>query len=210
MRARREDVRRDDMLPPLRQILDVRTHVGPAVYFVHASQLSQVKIGYSESIARRLDNLNTASADPLRLLFAFAVDGVDDERAFHERFRAYRTHREWFTVEGELASFIIDRLYTCGGSAAVSATRELSSQAEANKVWLKADEASKHLLLKLGIPFSQGAIAAAARAGEGLECALLGNRRRIEVGSLEAWAAKKIEASRVTGTIRPNWRSKRL
>lgn len=56
-----------------------------------------VKIGFTENLAQRLRNLQTASPQPLQVLATVAGTPAL-ERAYHRRWRARRTSGEWFTL----------------------------------------------------------------------------------------------------------------
>lgn len=75
------------------------------VYFIHAVELKNIKIGYSANFKTRLDALSTSvpfSLEPLRV-----IPGThEDEKAIHRRFAHLRVRREWFQDCPELREYI--------------------------------------------------------------------------------------------------------
>lgn len=77
------------------------------VYFVQAVTLGLVKIGYAVRSADRLRTLQVGSPDRLELIGRIACQDPEAvERALHIRFRALRSHGEWFRGEPELLDYI--------------------------------------------------------------------------------------------------------
>lgn len=73
------------------------------VYFIQQSDA--VKIGWSRNVDARMRALQTAASAPLRLLGTLA--GTREvERSLHKRFRALRTHGEWFRATDDLIRVI--------------------------------------------------------------------------------------------------------
>lgn len=67
------------------------------VYLVESAGL--VKIGIASDVSRRLRQLNSQSAVPVRLLGAFrSEDARKSELDLHARYRAQRSHGEWFRL----------------------------------------------------------------------------------------------------------------
>jgi predicted transcriptional regulator len=68
-----------------------------AVYFaqVRGRADSAIKIGWSADVRRRLDDLATASPEPLTIIAALP-GGRDLEARMHARFAAHRGQGEWF------------------------------------------------------------------------------------------------------------------
>jgi hypothetical protein len=62
-----------------------------------------VKIGKSGNASKRQATLQTACADPLRILLL--LDG-DHERELHERFASSRKRGEWFELSDDIQRFI--------------------------------------------------------------------------------------------------------
>ena len=67
-----------------------------------------VKIGISTNPDVRFRGLANSSAEPLTLVATFADDrgGKALESELHARWAEYRTHGEWFRLEGELAEWV--------------------------------------------------------------------------------------------------------
>lgn len=86
--------------------------VGPVVYFAERDNL--IKIGYSDSLSRRLSGLAHEPTGPgaaitgdVQLLAAIPGDRKM-ERRLHERFAAQRVVREWFSPSPELNELITE------------------------------------------------------------------------------------------------------
>lgn len=77
------------------------------VYLIQA-QNGVVKIGCAQIPEQRLAAVKTHSPVPVRLIAVWPGDFAE-ERAFHKRFDACRSHLEWFRVEGELLAFIAEK-----------------------------------------------------------------------------------------------------
>lgn len=75
------------------------------VYFIEASGLGLVKIGWSMDPEGRLRALLTHSPVDMRILTA-RPGGVKSESALHRHFKALCVRGEWFRHEGELAAFV--------------------------------------------------------------------------------------------------------
>jgi hypothetical protein len=72
-------------------------------YFIQRVPNGPVKIGRANNVKRRLDQLQTASAEQL------VIRGVitsDREKELHERFRDKRMAGEWFRCDDELETFM--------------------------------------------------------------------------------------------------------
>ncbi len=69
----------------------------PGVYVLRDSATT-VKIGKATNIAKRMRELQTGNPLKLRLI-AILSDDMEDERKFHDRFKAYRISGEWFRFE---------------------------------------------------------------------------------------------------------------
>lgn len=76
---------------------------GVVTYFIRGSVTRLIKIGKTESVGRRLGELNTASGEGLELL-GWTNRITEDEA--HELFRAQRRRNEWFAETPELLAFI--------------------------------------------------------------------------------------------------------
>jgi DNA-directed RNA polymerase subunit RPC12/RpoP len=75
------------------------------VYFIEAVGLNKIKIGTSDDPEKRLRELATGSAVPLRIL-AKMQGNVELETTLHRRFEHLRFDREWFHATKELLTFI--------------------------------------------------------------------------------------------------------
>ena len=75
------------------------------VYFVEASATGLIKIGSSRSPKRRLQQLQTAVASPLRIL-ATESGGALRERELHSRFHFACIRGEWFRPDPRLVHYI--------------------------------------------------------------------------------------------------------
>lgn len=75
------------------------------IYFIRGTRSGMVKIGATDSLKRRLGELQTGSPEPLEVL-ALVEGGADQERMLHERFSDARALGEWFHPHNELLSFI--------------------------------------------------------------------------------------------------------
>lgn len=76
------------------------------VYFVGRGR--QVKIGYTNDLAKRLTNFRTATTEPFEVLLT--VPGTATlERYFHTKFEADWIEREWFNASETLMNFIARR-----------------------------------------------------------------------------------------------------
>jgi hypothetical protein len=82
---------------------DLAHRDGSSVYFAEAGR--RVKIGWSTRVATRLAQLQTGSADPIRLL-GTEPGGRALERRLHERFASARISGEWFEPTPELLAYV--------------------------------------------------------------------------------------------------------
>lgn len=103
------------------------------VYFVQAVGGGPIKIGYAADVPARIDRLQTGSPTPLRVLAVIPGAGRSVETALHHRFRAVRSHGEWFHPVVELTDFIAtvgveDEGLLAGDPAALDAIWRLNSQ----------------------------------------------------------------------------------
>lgn len=79
------------------------------VYFILASEVNRVKIGFSENIRQRLSSLQSASPCLLRLI-GVAEGGESLEAALHARFRTSQYMGEWFYYPKEIQSWLMDNV----------------------------------------------------------------------------------------------------
>jgi T5orf172 domain len=75
------------------------------VYFIQAGRDGPIKIGYAHDPLTRLEGLQTAHHEELRLLMTVADNGTI-EMQLHERFADLKIRGEWFRAEGDLASVL--------------------------------------------------------------------------------------------------------
>jgi integrase len=83
------------------------------VYFIRAGDSGAVKIGRSRRPLVRFADLQTSSAEPLRLVLAYRASAAE-ERMLHHRFRDHRISGEWFAPAVELLDFIAERVRPTG------------------------------------------------------------------------------------------------
>jgi len=77
------------------------------IYFIQETGLfkSKVKIGYSQNVQRRMMSFRSANSTRLRLLLVLPGDQVV-ESLYHEKFKKYRVHGEWFRYGWKLRVFV--------------------------------------------------------------------------------------------------------
>lgn len=75
-----------------------------AVYFIQCAS-GEIKIGTARDVAQRLNRLQTAHPEALRVL-AVLPGGLGLERELHERFADIRVGGEWFAPAPRLVGFI--------------------------------------------------------------------------------------------------------
>jgi len=75
------------------------------IYFVQQGRDGPIKIGVASDVAARINQLQTGSAEPLRLLSVRPGSRVV-ERQLHERFTGHRIRGEWFSPSDELMDYI--------------------------------------------------------------------------------------------------------
>lgn len=78
---------------------------GGVVYFIQSGEKGPIKIGWSEDVARRLAELQTANAHPLRVL-GTTPGTLEDELSMHTRFAHLRMEAEWFRCDPEILEFV--------------------------------------------------------------------------------------------------------
>lgn len=84
------------------------------IYFIQNTETAAIKIGLSVDPAKRLASLQTASADPLKLLGTIE-GGRDKESALHCQFSAHRLSGEWFRGHPELVEAVCEIIQTARG-----------------------------------------------------------------------------------------------
>lgn len=88
--------------PPVRHGL---TPPKTRVYFIRSGKV--VKIGMSDNVAKRMDQLKVSTHRKLKLV-ALADGGMALEKELHARFAAYRIRGEWFRWSQEISDYIAD------------------------------------------------------------------------------------------------------
>lgn len=98
------DVDHPQFGPPAKEA-EIEQPSGPVVYFVKGA-MDAIKIGFtSQSLKSRVQSIQNGS--PVRLkIMAWRAGSVEDERAYHERFAAYRLHGEWFEPHPDILAEI--------------------------------------------------------------------------------------------------------
>jgi hypothetical protein len=91
-------------------MLPARRKTG-TIYFIGCDGVARIKIGYSQSEAVRLADLQCGSPVTLSIL-ATVTGTMDNERDYHARFAAHRLHGEWFERCPEIEAEI-ERLKQC-------------------------------------------------------------------------------------------------
>jgi hypothetical protein len=71
-------------------------------YVVRAIGLGRVKIGTSENVSKRVNQLRSTSPVPLELVGTTSVS----ERTLQRRFTALRTNGEWFSEKPPLVEWL--------------------------------------------------------------------------------------------------------
>ncbi len=74
-------------------------------YFIQQGTNGDIKIGVTKSIKNRLNTLQTANSEKLRLL-GYISGNKEIESDLHRKFIAYRTNGEFFSVNQELIDYI--------------------------------------------------------------------------------------------------------
>lgn len=81
----------------------VETEKKVFTYFVQGQNTRNIKIGKSRNVGDRFCALQTASGEPLKLLFTIP-DNVEKE--LHRKFYKHRLHGEWFMPSQPILDFI--------------------------------------------------------------------------------------------------------
>jgi hypothetical protein len=95
---------------PVRYIAD---YIPPSesagfVYFLQSGPDGPIKIGWSQDVTRRIEELQTANAR--RLVLLGTMPGrMEDEAALHTRFAHLRMEGEWFQDAVEIHSYLRER-----------------------------------------------------------------------------------------------------
>lgn len=83
----------------------LRTKPEGFVYFARVGNSLFVKIGFAKNVERRMRELQTAHAQPIKAIVAFPGDRAA-EGHLHHRFRQHRARGEWFRLCDEIRIFI--------------------------------------------------------------------------------------------------------
>jgi hypothetical protein len=75
------------------------------IYFVLATRVNRVKIGYTKDMKQRFDRLQYLAPVALEVIKVWR-GSFKLERQIHDRFYKYRRHGEWFELTQELLTFI--------------------------------------------------------------------------------------------------------
>lgn len=75
------------------------------VYFVSAGEGGPIKIGWSQDVERRIEELQTANPHKLHLVGKLCGTMADEARV-HDLFRQHRLQSEWFEHVPEILAFI--------------------------------------------------------------------------------------------------------
>lgn len=78
----------------------------PHLYFMHCPTTGLVKIGVSNDVQRRRNQVSLASGLPVEILHVIPNGGYELESKLHGRYRALRETGEWFRREGDLAAYL--------------------------------------------------------------------------------------------------------
>jgi hypothetical protein len=76
------------------------------IYFIQNTETLNIKIGYSDRVAKRLSQLQVGNSQKLRLLFQMEGDRTK-EKELHQRYRNKQLRGEWYNKE-VLESFLSD------------------------------------------------------------------------------------------------------
>ncbi len=78
------------------------------VYFIQIISSGEIKIGYSTNVKKRMNGLQTAIPEKIKLLGFFAGD-KQKEKELHKKFKHLRIKGEWFKCDAS----IIDLINSC-------------------------------------------------------------------------------------------------
>ena len=72
------------------------------VYFIKCTTSGMVKIGYTEHIAQRFEEIQKYSPEKLEILKLIYVNNEQEARTLeyqtHQQFKKYHAYREWFNI----------------------------------------------------------------------------------------------------------------
>lgn len=118
---------------PIQYMRDLPSELKPPepvmgwVYFVEAGPKGPIKIGWSQEVDRRIEILQVANAQTLKLLGKIPGT-MQDEQALHKRFAHLRIQGEWFKNASEIESFVT------ANASIDSASCETKSDASSAKI----------------------------------------------------------------------------
>lgn len=95
------------------QVRYIADYVAPSesdgfVYFLQSGPSGPIKIGWSQDVERRIEQLQTANAQRLVLLGTLR-GRMEDEAALHTRFAHLRMEGEWFQDAQEIHLYLHER-----------------------------------------------------------------------------------------------------
>lgn len=72
------------------------------VYFIRCINSQMVKIGYTEHIAQRFEEIQKYSPEKLEILKLIYVNNQEEarqlEKQIHQKYKNYHCYREWFNL----------------------------------------------------------------------------------------------------------------
>ena len=72
------------------------------VYFIKCTQSDMVKVGYTEHIAQRFEEIQKYSPEKLEILTLIYVTNEQEarrlEKHYHKELKRYHAYREWFNI----------------------------------------------------------------------------------------------------------------
>lgn len=88
------------------------------VYAIRAGESTRVKIGISQAPMQRLANLQTASPEPLELLYTMPVANARAvEQLLHAKLASYRLQGEWFHLPEEVMCTLWEQMQAAAAFA---------------------------------------------------------------------------------------------
>ena len=114
------------------------------IYFIQCA--NSVKIGFSQNPWARLNSIKTGTPESPSLL-GHIPGSISLERQLHERFKGFRSHGEWFRLEGELRQYI-EGVLRLPVAKVATASSDRSAEAEADAYAYADAETSKPLSAK--------------------------------------------------------------
>lgn len=122
------------------------------VYFVQAAALGLIKVGLSNDVTARLRSLGTDSPDQLLLLGVIASsEAAGVEERLHFRFRAHRSHGEWFHPHPDVLS-VIEQFSTTLDDATEMRLCSIFPDSQSAADMERAEAALERFLSRNGLP----------------------------------------------------------